>query len=560
MARAGALILALLVGCGDDTQPSAPDADYSMNGIGGPCARPADPNCSMTSGAAAQGTCADGEICMLTSCRGGFEWPGGYCSKTCGLCPDGSVCVDVGNHSTIRYCLQKCTTHADCRTQGQGIACVATVAGTVCMGGTVCEPAPAQLSRGDWSANLRVPAPTISTFESEGNVVSDGLGHIAMSETAIYFGSTRTANVIGAAVYDETGASFHTPVSYGEYLRSSYTSDPVIAYDAEAPGSPKPLYLVWLDLDTDVNGNVSKIHAMVAKSTDGGVTFGPPDGSAVPMLNTAGQEIQGADMVWDKPWIAASNGKVYVTYSVSGGTQENMIVSEDGGVTWSVGRAVHTHNGFHNFAQIAIARQTGDVFVTMSAAGMVAARWLRSMGESWFEPDVSIAGAAPINPAANAVTADGTHLWVVWDGLSDAGSNVYAQVAQNARGGSELSFGQPVVVNDDTSCGKHIHSTVAVDGSGIGHIVWLDDRYSGDIIQGAARYAKSTTPDGTAFTTPVVVSDTLFPFNDTRVPSLWLGDYIGIVATADKVYAYWADPRIGTVPRTHFFLASRPLP
>lgn len=564
MAKPGALILLALLGCGDDTPPSVdarPDADYSMNGIGGPCARPMDPGCTQSSGAEAQGTCADGEICLLSSCRGGFAWPDGYCSKPCGTCPLGAACVDVGNHSLIKYCLQKCTTQMDCRTAGQGIGCVATSFGDVCMGATVCEPPPATLPRGDWSANLRVAAPTISTFESEGNVVSDGQGHLAMSQTAIYFGTTRTANVIGAAIFDESGMSFHTPVAYGEYVRSSYTSDPVIAYDSEAAGSPKPLYLVWLDLDTDVNGNVSKIHTMVAKSTDGGVTFGPPDGSAASMLNTAGQEIEGVDDVFDKPWIAASNGNVYVTYSVDGGAQENMLVSANGGVSWSVGRAVHTSTGFHNFAQIAIARQTGDVFVTMSSGSMVAARWLRSMGASWFEPDVVIPNSGTFNPPANAVSADGTHLWAVWDASSSAGSNVYAAVASNARGGAALSFAQPVGVNDDTGCGKHIHSTVAVDAGGIGHVVWLDNRYSGNIIQGSVHYAKSTTPDGTAFTTPVVVSDTLFPFNDTRVPGLWLGDYIGIVATADKVYAYWADPRLGTpVQRTHFFLASRPLP
>src|SRR5690349_20529107 len=197
----------------------------------------------------------------------------------------------------------------------------------------------------------------------------------------------------------------------------------------------------------------------------------------------------------------------------------------------------------------------------MSSSGLVAARWLRSMGASWFEPDISIPNSAAINPAGNAVSADGTQLWAAWDAPSQGGSNVYAAVASNARGGAALSFAQPVLVNDDSNCGKHIHSTVAVVASGIGHIVWLDNRYSCDIIQGSVHYAKSTTPDGAAFAPPVVVTDTLFPFNDTRVPGLWLGDYIGVVATADKVYAYWAGPRLGTpIQRTHFFLASRPLP
>src|SRR5262249_12517949 len=158
------------------------DADFSMNGIGGPCERQQDPSCRQATGAAAQGTCADGEICMLASCRNsaGFPWPDGYCTKSCvtsANCPAGSVCADIGSHSTINLCLAPCTTHADCRTAGQGLACTPTVAGNVCLGGFVCESAPATLPRGDWSPNLRVPAPTVSNFESEGNVVSDGEGH-----------------------------------------------------------------------------------------------------------------------------------------------------------------------------------------------------------------------------------------------------------------------------------------------------------------------------------------------------------------------------------------------
>ena len=292
------------------------------------------------------------------------------------------------------------------------------------------------------------------------------------------------------------------------------------------------------------------------------MTFGPPNGSTAAAVNTSGQEVEGADQVYDKPWIAASNGNVYVTYSVERGAQENMIVSNDGGVTWSAGRAVHIGTGYHNFAQIAIARQTGDVFVSLSAGGgLKAARWLRSKGATWFDPEVAIPNSAALWPAANAVTADGSHFWAVWDGGVTTGSNVFASVASGASGTAALAFSQPITVNDDTMCGVHVHSTVAVDGSGIAHVVWLDNRYSGDIMQGVLHYAHSTSPNGGSFTVPVVVSDTLFPFNNTRVPGMWLGDYIGIVTTANKVYAGWADPRLGSpVMRTHFFLASRPLP
>ena len=570
------LVSAFLFGnCGDDsaTPPDAtqvdamPDAEEidaaPPSDIGDSCMRPMDSTCRSTNATAIAGTCASGEYCELSTCRDGLSWPGGYCSKTCSAtnqaCPTGSTCVDIGSQSAIYRCLKNCASHQDCRMPGAGYVCTPTRGGqSVCLGGQVCEVAPANLSslRGDWSANLQVPEPTISTFASEGMISTDGLGHFAISQIDLYQSATNgEGSVMGVAVYDESGQSFHTPVAYGEYPATEYTSDPVVVYDAEVAGTPKPLYLVWINIDASMT-----LHTMVAKSTDGGITFGPPNGGSAAGVNTSGQDVGGADTVFDKPWIAASNGKVYVTYSV--GANENMVVSEDAGVTWTTGRAVNTASGFHNFGQIAIAKNTGDVFVTfVDNNGISGARWLRSTGATWFEQEVAIPGSGNVaNPSGIAVTADGSHLWTIWDDGTANGSNILSSVAANASGTAALSFAQPVTVNDDTTCGDHILSTITVDANGIAHAIWLTNRYSGGILQGVAEYAKSTTAAGTAFTTPVVVSDTLFPFNISRVPGLWLGDYIGITTTSNKVWATWADPRSGSPNRTHFFIASRPLP
>src|SRR5262249_38795000 len=155
------------------------------------------------------------------------------------------------------------------------------------------------------------------------------------------------------------------------------------------------------------------------------------------------------------------------------------------------------------------AAQTGDVYTTfLGGNGIVAARWLRSGNAQWFEPEVDIPGSGNVaNPSGNAVARDASTFWAVWDDGTPTGSNIKSSIAANANATGPLSFAQPVTVNDDTSCGDHIHGTVAVDASGIAHVLWLDNRYSGDIVQGVAHYAKSTSAAGTAFTTPVVVSD-----------------------------------------------------
>jgi hypothetical protein len=328
----------------------------------------------------------------------------------------------------------------------------------------------------------------------------------------------------------------------------------VVAYDAEATGTPKPLYLAWVNIDLDAQGNPAKGHVMVATSMDNGVTFSP----------TNGRDVSGPDgnFFIDKPWITASNGQVYVTYARFGpiGTPERIVVSTDGGATWNAPRDLSTLGAFNNFGQVAIATATGDVFATWQSGGSIAAtRWLRSAGESWFESEITVPMTSDVlHPSANAVARDGSRFWIVWDaGTADAG-NVKAAVAESANVSARIfSFGAPVVVNDDTACGRHILSTVAVDGAGIGHVLWIDDRYSTDIVEGVVHYASSTDPSGTTFSQPVAVSDTLFPFSTSRVPGLWLGDYIGIAVSGSRLYAAWSDPRSG---RSHFRLSSRPLP
>jgi hypothetical protein len=530
--------------------------------IGAACTRPADPMCQNQSPSdqIAQGSCGAGERCVSPDgCAGG--WPGGYCSKKCGAdnmadpgCPADSACIDIGNQTRTYRCLRKCTTHQDCRLPGMGYACSPTKTATVCMVGYVCEQKPAMLPFGDFTRpNLMVPAPTPSLLESEGNVSLDGLGHVAIAQTGIYQGG----DVMAAAVYTE-GQGFHTPVAYAEYPTTNYTSDPVVAYDAEAPGTTKPLYLVWLNIDVDASHNPSNSRVMIAKSLDNGATFHPPSMPSMAAAVTHGQDISGTDGngFIDKPWVVASNNKIYVTYGAFNGTGEKMVYSEDGGAHWSTPRSISPGGGFQNFGQPAVATQTGDVFVTFTSGGITAARWRRSHSQMWFDPAVTIAGSDNVaNPSGIAVSRDGTHLWAAWDDGTDKGSNVKVAVARNAATSTTLTFSPAVTVNDDQSCGDHIHATVAVDSTGKGHVAWLDNRYSSGIVEGVVHYAVSNDTNGTSFTTPVVVSDTTFPFTTSRVPGLWLGDYIGIATAGSKVHVAWADPRGGT--RTHFYYASR---
>jgi hypothetical protein len=84
-------------------------------------------------------------------------------------------------------------------------------------------------------------------------------------------------------------------------------------------------------------------------------------------------------------------------------------------------------------------------------------------------------------------------------------------------------------------------------------VMWLDSYYTG----GVARYSMSD-PLGQTWTPPVVASDAPpWPFTVTRIPGLWLGDYVGIAVDADRVWIYYNGTQSGD--RTHFFLTWRTL-
>jgi hypothetical protein len=87
--------------------------------VGQPCRDASD--CTMPSGA----ECYTDE--------GGYNWPGGYCSKACDAtggndqCGDGASCVGSGSGgggsgSSFEFCGQRCETDEDCR-KSEGYTC-----------------------------------------------------------------------------------------------------------------------------------------------------------------------------------------------------------------------------------------------------------------------------------------------------------------------------------------------------------------------------------------------------------------------------------------------------
>ena len=537
------LALFLVAACGGEGTP--------VDARGGPEVTPhpgsdiGDP-CALAGGACGgdQGTCTGaGDICIAPICDPLFV--GGYCSQKCGpenpghTCPSDSTCVANGQQaSSLTYrCLRKCQTDADCRPNGY-VCLPVTEGGKVCAPGLGCATAPPDLQSPDFQhPNLRVPSDPVSLFEAEGNCASDGMGHLAMSQIAIYGGFA--GDGMAVATYDEAGAMFGGMVQVFKDLNANSveTSDPVVAYDRTG-GNPAPLYVTWLEV-----GSTNPHYVYVSKSLDHGATWSTP-------LAVSGTD--GRNNFLDKPWIAAANGKVWVTWMFPGAIR--FAYSQDAGATFGTpGTAALMAVG--NFAQLAAA-DSGDTYlswgVNETTAGIHVARWNAQTSRFADERPVPNSDRAVYDPIANGVSPDGTHFYVAFaSGAFGERTQILVSACSDANGA--FTIGSAVQVNDHPECGVRIHPTIAVDSRGRGHVMWLDSYYTG----GVARYSMSD-PLGQTWTAPVVASDAPpWPFTVTRIPGLWLGDYVGIAVDPDRVWVYYNGTQVGD--RTHFFLTWRAL-
>jgi hypothetical protein len=550
-------------------------ADAASLGIGDPCTRPADPVCNRPDATPTdkQGTCGAGLICMAEGCPLGG--PGGFCVKDCTRepCPDGSICnltnlfiSEPSGSVQESLCIKGCQRHSECRAK---YVCTPEPAGTACEPGRICEQRPQEPAHGGFSPNQPVPMAAGAAYGAEGNLTLDDEGHVAIAEHGI--DAPFDSIVAGVAVYTE-GRGFDPAVAVGDDS-SHYAGDPTVTYDLLAPGPTKPLYVAWLEVDARVPGvglpSLVRVH--VARSDDHGVTFGPTGG--VPGTSTRGTIVAETDAFLDKPWIAAAAGHVYVSYQHflsdpapnEPGVRVEMVVSDDGGQTWSSPQAIAPDDPNDSiYGQLSIAPATGDLFASTAGIQHISAsRWSRRRGEAWFEPPVVVAqGMDNVTAPSSAVSPDGSTVWVVWDQFRsgrnlDLGSDIHAARAAAADGATPLVFEQPVTVNDDTACGRHILPTVAVDAQRRPHLFWIDDRYATNMVSGTVQYAMgSGQAQGLPFSAPVAVSDAPFPFTPERHNKLWLGDYFGVGISHETLYVVWSDPREGS---SHYFLSKKEL-
>ena len=560
MRRLGLLCALWAFGCGDDTQPLAPDAapdaampDAMIDGpspsdIGGPCSAPQ---------ALQQGTCATGEICATPD----VGYPGGYCSQDCTsqACPWDATCLAAnGGH----YCARTCAHDSDCRSpdytcQGggcnvrpntmpslppgtnNGAACVLPIVNPPASGGLFA--ADSQISGNGFAAEVQL-------------AVNPANHHIVVAYIDIGTTGKPTTGVVAS---QDDGATFSTPVLLPMDTTvdmNMFQSDPVVAVDPSGD-----FFVAWVGFDQGAGGTPTNMRMWVARSADSGGTW-----TIFPVSDVA----EPGTGLLDKPWIAASPVDGSLTFTWLRDTPSAQIRaarSTDHGATWSTPITVSDGTrtaGFRNLAQ-----------VTYGADGKGYLVWLELNGGQFGDP----ANQVYFQRLAADGTLDGGNVLVTGGtdspGFDDpsvavAGSNVYVgfasgnmtgawdiRVAASTDGGA--SFGASVKANDDATCATHYHHQLAVDGSGRVHAIWYDNRYLfGSVFHAQSPAATSTTP--LAFGAGTYVNSASFTFSTRRDLQLWEGDYLGLTAAGSTLYAVWSDPRVGGVAHIQFAKGTAP--
>ena len=354
--------------------------------------------------------------------------------------------------------------------------------------------------------------------------------------------------------------------------------DPAIAVDHQGN-----FYFSYID--ARVPGSfVTELDVLVAKSTDGGRTF-PSFSVAVDNISgkvhspNPDKDFIGVDTNIGSPF----RGTVYLAFtdqSDQRGQQIAVVISRDGGTTWSAPQiigAVHGNQDGHlRTGALPVVGPDGSVYTFwaeyMLRTGPISIRYSKSPdgGQTWNEP-VSVVDNVPgpglaviknadpgfgIEPEVGlllftlpsaAVAPNGT-LYVAWSDFSegscvDTGSDLPActnsDVKLSVSGNGGLSWSSPIKVSDDTNATDQFFPWIASHPDGRMSLVWLDRRLDPNNVNYDVFY--TSTFDGASLQPNIRVSSATSLLGTQS----FIGDYIGLAGTATGVFPVWCDSRFG---------------
>jgi hypothetical protein len=353
------------------------------------------------------------------------------------------------------------------------------------------------------------------------------------------------------------------------------SGDPSLAADADGN-----FYFAHLDSDSAFQ----RVDLVVAKSTDGGRSFGALSVAHHGIGNGPGASFPDKDYIGVDTWAGSPfKGNIYVAWTElsARGYQITVAVSRDGATTWSpainVGPAISAPSESALDA-LPVAAPDGtvylfwdDAFSTITATTRIRFSKSKDGGRTWSLPadvasnllspsifrlensapqwdttDLDGIFASPYPSAA--IAADGT-IFVAWSDLSrgscaDTGtlfppctnSDIRLSISKD-RG---KSWSPPVRVTDDTGSTDQFNPWIAVHPNGLLSLAWQDKRLDPDNVNFDTFY--TNTFDGVSFLPNVRVSTetSLAGNGQTQVQ-----DYMGLAVSADGIFPVWTDLRTG---------------
>ncbi len=309
--------------------------------------------------------------------------------------------------------------------------------------------------------------------------------------------------------------------------------DPAVAFDGLGNA-----YVSFHTPGDAVNG------MYVAKSTDGGQTFGNP------------VRIDLASV--DKPWIATDpvTNAVYVTYTRVSRAVNGVFFSKstDQGATFSspvrLGGGGVSMPAVGPDGQIYVSRLQGDdILLNRSLDG----------GQTWLATDKTVAAdvVIPSDPANGGVRtslipamavdrSNGAHrgrIYVVWNDERNGDPDILLTYSSDQGD----TWSTPERVNDDYTGGgtDQLFPWVWVNDSGQVQVMFLDRREDPANLKFAI-YLATSTDGGVTFGPNVRISDPALAQGGVgRDVNTFLGDYIGGVSAGGRAFLVWTDGRSG---------------
>ena len=314
-------------------------------------------------------------------------------------------------------------------------------------------------------------------------------------------------------------------------------------------------YQSHIAADTTLDPNFSQVGGL-AKSVDGGVTFGQP--IYVPSPPGANTTILNAFA--DKPFIAVDDsgsaraGTLYFTYTsfeLSSSFVSSLVIrfskSTDGGLTLTQPVAISSAGSISQGSQPVVG-PNGELYVAWFnfGPGPSGVMLVKSVdGGATFSSPVLVAQATPAGFNSGNMTGNFRVNSFPRIDVDPANGNVY--IAYGARPNTPGDSGDvffvrstdgggtwsaPMRINTDPGTNDQFFPAVAVDGTGLLRIVWYDKRTDPDNVR-IGVYTATSSDGGVSFSANhTVTNETFDPAvgYDPVLNPVYMGDYIDIKA------------------------------